>query len=126
MLEKFLKFAGVGAVATLVQYVLLVLIIEQSAVNETLASAVSFSFSAIINYLLNYRFTFESDLRHRQVVPKFFITALIGLCINTLVFEILLTLGNVHYLVCQLVATFIVLIWNFVINAKWSFHRSKI
>ena len=125
MLEKFLKFAEGGAVVTLVQYVLLVLIVEQSVVNETLASAIAFSFSAVINYLLNYRYALESDLRPRQVVPKLVLTAVIGLCINTLAFEILLTVSNLYYLLCQIVATFIVLLWNFVINTSWSFRRSK-
>lgn len=120
MIERFIKFAGVGGIATLIQYAILMLFIEWFLMNETAAAAASFIISAFINYYLNYHYTFKSIKPHRSVLPKFLVIAHIGLVTNVLIFSFFNQMGY-HYLVSQAIATLTVLFINFTANAMWSF-----
>lgn len=121
--NRFLRFALVGGGATLLQYGLLIVLIELQLMAKVAASAVSFALSAAANYWLNYRFTFASKQRHAQTLPKFIITAAIGLAVNTLSFGLLLLVVP-HYLIAQLTATAITLVCNFLLHKHWIYRSS--
>lgn len=117
------RFAAVGGVATAIQYAVLVLLIEWVGLQEVLASAVSFSLSALINYLLNYYLTFSSGVGHRQAFPRFAVVAAVGLAINTLCFSLAVTL--LPYLLAQLVATLVTLVSNFLFHQLWIYREPQ-
>jgi len=123
--RKFLKFANVGAVATIFQYILLMIFVEYLNVPKVPASIASFCFSAILNYSLNYHYTFSSNIPHISVLPKFVTTAIFGLLINTVIFYLVLELYPSLYIVAQVSATIVVLFWNFIINLIWSFREAS-
>lgn len=87
-----------------------------------LASTVGAIGGALVNYVLNYRYTFNSDVAHRSAMVKFFTVALIGLLLNT-AFMALLT--QLHYFIAQIIATFFVLLWNYIANLLWTFRTRK-
>jgi len=120
--ERFIRFALVGGIATATQYAILVVLVETIRVNAVFASAIGFLVSSVLNYRLNYSFTFGSDLPHTTAFPKFFFTALMGLLINTGTMFLLIDLLGVHYLLSQVAATGLTLVWNFSINSLWSFR----
>lgn len=119
-LTRFMRFALVGAAATAIQYALLVLLVRGFGMAPTPASALGFSSSAIVNYLLNYRFTFRSDRPHAPAAAKFGALAGAGLLINTAIMHALTSAG-VEYLLAQAFATAVVLCWNFAGNSIWTF-----
>ena len=123
LLPRAGRFAVVGGVATAFQYALLVLLIELAAVSEIPASAVSFSLSALLNYLLNYYLTFSSGVRHRQALPRFVVVAAVGLSINTLCFSLAITL--LPYLLAQVVATLVTLVSNFLFHQYWVYREPQ-
>jgi len=118
---RFARFAVVGGGATLLQYLLLVLLVEGLHAAPVAASAAAFSLSALANYWLNYRFTFASRRRHRQTLPRFALVALLGLAINTASFAALLPL--LPYLAAQVIATAVTLIANFTLHHYWIYRR---
>src|ERR1041385_2363075 len=61
---QFLRFAVVGAIATIIQFSILVGLVELGRVNELLANAVGFVFAASANYLMNRAFTFAGTSSH--------------------------------------------------------------
>ncbi|WP_253958617.1 GtrA family protein [Paraburkholderia fungorum] len=86
------------------------------------ASAAGYALSTVYNYLANARFTFVHDNPHSKSLPRFLTTALIGLAINQIVLVELLRIG-VLVAVAQLSATLLVLLWNYFINATWTFGK---
>ena len=120
LLCKFASFTGVGAVATGVQYLVLIVLAE-IGVMPALASGIGYVLSALLNYYLNYRYTFRSTRRHREALFRFFLIAFVGLCLNTVIMIVGVEYLHLHYIIAQIGATGIVLIWNFSIMALWAF-----
>jgi len=121
-MKRFILFAGVGGVATLLQFALLALMIETQLLPEVWASAVSDFFSSVFNYLAKYHLTFTSSAKHRHTLPKFAATAGLGLCVNTLLFALFFFLVK-QYLVAQCLATGLTLILNFLAHKFWIYRN---
>lgn len=117
---RFVRFVAVGGVATAVQYALLILLVRDFGMAPTLASSIGFVLSAGVNYLLNYRFTFQSDRPHGPAAATFGLLAGTGLLVNAAIMR-LMTGAGVHYLIAQVCATAVVLFWNFIGNSLWTF-----
>lgn len=118
---QFSSFAGVGAIATLLQYFILVILVSVFYFDAVLSSAIGFTISAFLNYYLNYKFTFKSNQQHRVALVRFFIVASLGLLINTLVMKFLLSYIHLPYLVSQIGATGMVMLSNFILLKKWAY-----
>lgn len=121
MQNRFMRFLLVGGTSTLIQFLLLVALIELLQMPKVFASALSYALSAIYNYLLNYHFTFASDQQHRDTAPKYILAVGLGLSINTASFYVLLALLP-HYLFAQIGATLIALAVNFLVQKHWIFR----
>jgi putative flippase GtrA len=121
MLERLVRFGMVGALATGVQYLILVALVRWAGLWPPVASALGFLVSAVGNYLLNYHFTFFSRQPHAPAALKFLILSTVGLALNAALMEHLMDLGW-HYLVAQVFVTAIVFLWNFIGNSLWTFR----
>jgi len=119
--RQFILFAAIGAVGTGGHFLTLILLVEWAELSAVWATTAGFIVGALINYFLNYHITFKSDKAHREAMLKFFMVALLGAGINTLIVFVGVDLMTVHYLVVQLVASSLVLIWNFSANKFWTF-----
>jgi putative flippase GtrA len=117
---RLVRFALVGAVATCVQYVILIVLVREAGIWPPLASAIGFVVSAAGNYLLNYYFTFRSRRSHGMAAAQFMALAGVGLAINSVLMQVLVGAGW-HYILAQVCATVVVFSWNFVGNSLWTF-----
>ena len=115
-----MRFTLVGGVATAIQYAVLVLLVRAGRLDPTAASSIGFAVSAVVNYLLNYRFTFRSDRPHGPAAAKFALLAGAGLLINAAIMHLLVGI-LMPYLLAQVCATLVVLLWNFIGNSMWTF-----
>ena len=118
---QFLLFAGIGAIGTIGHYTTLIVLVQFWAVDPVFASSFGFVVGAVINYILNYHFTFQSKKRHAEALTKFLIVATIGAGINGLIMYLGVENTNINYLVVQICATGVVLLWNFIVNKLWTF-----
>lgn len=117
-MKHFIKFLGIGGIATLLQFLILALLVEFELAPAVVASALSYFLSAIFNYLANYYFTFASQSSHSETLPKFALTVALGLTLSTALFAGFLHLfGN--YLLAQILATGITLCLNFLVHKLW-------
>jgi putative flippase GtrA len=121
-MKAFVKFVGIGGLATAFQYGLMILFIEIFSINAILASAVSYAISALFNYTANYYLTFKSDAKHLQTLPKFMIATVLVLMLNTLLFSLFFKLG-LHYLLAQVFATTATLFVNFIVHKFWIYRK---
>jgi putative flippase GtrA len=119
--SQFLRFAGVGVIGTGAHYLALVSLVQFAGVNPIVSSMVGFALGGLVNYFLNYHFTFQSNQPHQSAMAKFFTVALLGLALNSLIVTLGIKKLAIHYLWAQLIATGVVLIWNFGSNRLWTF-----
>jgi putative flippase GtrA len=118
---RFTRFAAVGGAATAFQYIVLVAGVRELSLAPVAASAIGFALSSVLNYYLNYRMTFRSSRSHVTALPRFLLIAAIGLGANSLVMWALTKAALLGYMQSQLVATTLVLLWNYTANRKWTF-----
>lgn len=121
IVQQFLLFTGIGAIGTAGHYVTLVVLVETLHFAPLPASTLGFIVGALINYFLNYHYTFASTRSHRDTMIKFGIVALVGAIANSAVMHVALTWLGLYYLLAQILATIIVLVWNFSVNKLWTF-----
>lgn len=119
---QFASFAGVGALATATQYVILFAGVQFLDANPIVASTVGFAASALLNYWLNHRVTFASRLPHSRALPRFALVVTVGLGLTTVFMWIGIDLLDLHYLLAQVGTTCLVLVWNFIASRRWAFY----
>lgn len=122
-LARFARFVAVGGFATLLQYVLLYIGVEGLHIAPVPASALGYLLSAIANYALNRRLTFRSDASHRTALPRFAIVSGTGLLLNSAIMYVGTAILSGHYLLVQIFATVLVLLWNFIGSQLWTFRQ---
>lgn len=120
--KQFSRFLLVGCGSAVGHYGLLYLLVRAFQVDPVIASIPAAMLGALINYALNYRFTFNSKKQHREAVIKFAFIALIGLGLNTFLMWIGVNKLGIHYMITQLIATGLVMIWSFFGNLLWTFR----
>lgn len=122
---RMTTYAGVGAVGTAAQYLVLVSIVSLGHGSPTTGSVTGAIAGAIVNYALNRRITFKSNAAHRDTLPKFAATAALGVLLNGLVMKVLAENHQVNYLIAQIIATALVLVLTFAINSVWTFRQQR-
>jgi putative flippase GtrA len=117
----FLRFVVVGVIATGVHYLVLVAAVELAGWSAVWGSGLGFGTGAVVNYLLNRRFTFRSQVPHGTAVSRFVVVMGGAFALNQLLMHLLTQVVGLPYLVAQILTTGITLFWNFAGNALWSF-----
>ena len=113
LLAQFMKFGVVGVIAFVIDYGLLALLTELFGINYLVSATISFTASVVFNYVasMRYVFTHKEGMSRRR---EFVVLSVIGLLINNGCMWAGVELLGVHYLLTKIVATAIVMIWNFV------------
>lgn len=116
LIAQFMKFGVVGVIAFVIDYGLLALLTEVFGVNYLVSATISFTVSVIFNYVasMRYVFTHKEDMSRRREFVIFVVLSIIGLLINNGCMWAGVELLGSHYLIVKIVATAIVMIWNFV------------
>lgn len=121
LIAQLMKFGVVGVIAFIIDYGLMVILTELLHMNYLISATLSFTVSVIFNYLASMRYVFrhkEGMSRTREFII-FVVLSAIGLGINDLIMWLGTGIGGVSYLITKLVATFIVMVWNFVTRKKF-------
>ena len=124
--ERFFKFAVVGAIGAVVDFLVLNLLVQMVGLPPLWANPFSVSAAVISNFTWNRLWSFPES-RQRALLPQFMQFAsinLVGLVINQMIMWVMLiyvlpmfTVPNpFDYNLAKAVATGIVLFWNFGIN----------
>ena len=124
LIEQFMKFGVVGIVAFFIDYGVLMLLSQGFGVDAVLSAGISFCVSVVFNYVASMRFVFthRDDLSRSREFFIFIILSVIGLVINELIMLAgVAALGDSALMVTitKLVATVIVMVWNFFSRKKW-------
>lgn len=114
--RQILSFTAVGGLCFLIDYGLLVLLVEGAGLPTLTASALSFSVSVAVNYLLSVRYVFQHQAggsRGRELAVFLGMSAA-GLGLNQILMHAGTAWLGIHYLLVKLAATAVVMVYNFV------------
>lgn len=122
---QFIKFAAVGAFNTVLDfgvYLWLTRSFPFWKAHIVSASSVSFVLAVASSFILNNLWTFRQDVGGwRKRGAKFFLVAAGGLLWNAAILHLFTTLG-LHDIPAKLIATGLVLMWNFTLQKTWTFR----
>ncbi len=146
-INRFLKFATVGAVGTVVDFSVLNVLIQLAGLSKLWANTCSFTAAVISNFVWNRLWTFPES-RERPLLSQlsqFALVNVFGLAINQAIFlgldrfvlgetgmlaapmsSLASGLGIAHFTLAfnlaKAVAVMIVLFWNFGANRLWTYR----
>ncbi|WP_165837199.1 GtrA family protein [Phenylobacterium hankyongense] len=112
LLRQFLSFASVGVAAVAVHYTVLAILVEVLGRGKVLSTTIGFFTGGAVSYSLNRWLTFDARPALAASFLKFLALIAIGGAINAAIVAALIRVG-LHYLAAQVVATGVVLFWNF-------------
>lgn len=124
-LIQFVLFAMVGCAAAVGHYGVLIALAELLAAPPVLASAAGFAVGGVISYLLNYGHVFHSHQEHLPTAARFLAVTTVGMGLNTAIMWLLVQRIGLHYLLAQVTATALVMIWSFSANRYWTFNAGS-
>ena len=115
LISQLIKFGFVGVIAAIIDVGLLVVLREFLHIDVIFASAVSFTASVVVNYILSMKFVFKS--KNQNKVNEFIVFVLLsvgGLIINQLIMWIGVIKFSAYYLYVKIFAMVFVPVYNFV------------
>ena len=116
LISQLVKFGFVGGIAFLIDYGFLYIFTEYFHLYYFVSSILSFSISVIFNYVASVIWVFDVD-KEKSKVRNFIIfifLSVVGLAINQLIMWFGVEVLSYYYMLVKLVATFIVMVFNFV------------
>ena len=116
---QFIKYCLAGSVAVFVHLAVLVLAVELFSVPPAEATAIGFSIGVLVNYFAQYHWTFSATDSHKTALPAFVAIALAGLALNSCIFWAAAEFFNLPYVASQIVATGLVVLFNFSLNRRY-------
>ena len=115
-MQRFWRYCLVGGIAAALHFVVLIALVELTGMLPIMATSIGFILAVILNYFLQYYWTFAADGPHGPKLFRFTCIALFALTINGIVFWFMNTIAGLPYLLSQVVATGLVVIVNFQLN----------
>lgn len=130
LIEQLLKFGVVGVLATVIDFGVMIALVELVGLSPAIAAGFSFVVSLVFNYLasMKYVFTRREDISRVREFAIFLALSVIGLGLN----ELIMLAGEAlfagigidyskgpYYVGVKILATGIVMCWNFVSRKRW-------
>ena len=116
LLIQIFKFVIVGGIATIIDFVFLYIFKEFFDLPVLISNTLSFSISVIYNYIASVKWVFNVNKTKnaKKQFIIFIVFSVLGLLLNNLIMLITVDFLNVYYLLAKIIATFIVMVFNFV------------
>jgi|APSaa5957512576_1039674.scaffolds.fasta_scaffold177504_2 putative flippase GtrA len=122
MKAQVVRFLMTGGLSTGLHYFVLGVLTAYFSVSAVVASSLGYFSGALLSYVLNYFFTFESERPHVEAVPRFYTMVFIGFVINASCVGLAADYFGWNKWVVQVIATCLTLIWNFWASRHWVFR----
>lgn len=113
---QIFKFGIVGGLAFVIDYVTLIICKELFHLDVLLSAGIAFTVSVIFNYILSVKWVFNVNQEKSKTKNFiiFVVFSIIGLLLTELIMYIGTKVFDINYLIVKIVATIIVMIFNFI------------
>ena len=120
---KIVKYAAVGAVAAVTDFLIFAIFAKLLDFNYFLIGAIGFIIATVVNYFLSIRFVFESGVRFglQKEISLVFLISFIALGVNQIVLYVGIGILGWEMLLTKLFATGAVFFWNFGARSQFIF-----
>lgn len=113
---QIFKFCIVGGTASIIDFGLLYIFRDICKLDILIANTLSFCISVIYNYIASTKWVFdinkEKNAKRQFII--FIVFSIIGLLINNLIMWIASDKLHIYYLLSKVIATLIVMVFNFI------------
>jgi putative flippase GtrA len=123
LITQIIAFTGVGVIAAIVHYGLLVGLVELEGWRAVPATLVGYVGGGIVSYWLNRIHTYRSDRPHVEAGWRFAVVAAVGFGITYGLMHAFVERMVLPYVPAQIATTLVVLVWSFVAHKYWSFGK---
>lgn len=129
---RFARFLTVGAVGTVLDFSILTLL-KLAGLPTLFANSISFTAGLLNNFTWNRLWTFGDSVKAdwRRQLAQFTLVSLVGLALNNLIvlsleglFGAMLGSSQWAYLPAKVIATGMVVFWNYFANRMWTFKNN--
>lgn len=118
-------FAGVGILAAVAHYSVLIGAVELLGADAVLASLVGFVAGGVVSYVLNRRMTFAATRSHAEAGWRFGVVAFGGFVATGALMALFVRRLGLPYLPAQLLTTLVVMLFTFTLHKFWSFGEGR-
>ncbi len=123
--STFSRYLVVGLLSTATHVGVLMLLVESLRTPVVPATAVAFSASLVVSFLLNYVFAFRADTVVVTSFLRFTAVALLGLLLNIIIMEVFVNRVGLHYGYALMIAIVVVTLNNFSLHYFWTFEKRR-
>lgn len=112
---QFFRYLFVGGFAFLVDFFLLYFFSDVCGIYYLVSAALSFIISLIVNYLISVYWVFNKNKIDNKLVEfgVFSLIGVVGLIFTEVILYLCTDVFGIYYLVSKIIATAIVMFWNF-------------
>lgn len=116
LIEQMIKFGFVGFLCFFIDWGIMVFLTEVFGINPLISSAISFTVSVTVNYILSVTFVFETDKNANKgsQFVIFVLLSIVGLGVNEMCMWLGTGLLGIHYMITKVGATAVVMVYNFI------------
>ena len=115
LLIQIIKFVIVGGIATIIDFAVFFVLHDVLNVSTLPSNFVSFSISVIYNYIASVKWVFDVKKDNpKKQFAIFMVLSIFGLLLNTIIVYIIIDIFNWWSLIGKVMATSIVMVFNFV------------
>lgn len=113
---QIFKFAIVGGVATIIDFLCIYILKEFIKLPVIIANTLAFCISTIYNYIASVRWVFDvnKEKNKRKTFITFIVFSIIGLILNDLIMWFTVEKFSIYYLLGKVIATCFVMVFNFI------------
>lgn len=122
--QRLIRFGVVGVAATLSYFLLGLLFVNLLGLPALAGNALAYVLAFVVSYLGQALWTFEAKEGHRTMLPRFALTQLVGLGINSCIVWICLRMG-MPYEYAMIAAAALVPVFVYIICKYWVFNKKK-
>jgi putative flippase GtrA len=125
-ITQFIRFGLTGGLASLVNYVLVILLVEFTRIHPLDANIIGFSCGFVVSFVGNRYWTFPGTRRTMSsALPRFFLLAAINFILNQSLFYLLLRFTKLHYTLSLLLVIITLAFFTYFLSKFWVFPKQK-
>lgn len=128
LIEQICRFGIVGVVCFFIDYGVLYMLTEFAKIPYLVSSAISFSVSVIVNYILSMKYVFNSkkNINKAGEFSVFVILSIFGLGLNEIIMWLCVEKISIYYMAAKIISTILVMIYNFITRKIFLEEKNQI